>query len=270
VTRPDTVVLGLGYATITPTTGTSAIAVGDVPGAVVSGLIVDADQVHSNVLVRVGDKCCVAGNERDPSTLSDLFVRVGGATPGSATTSVEINSDDVIVDDSWLWRADHGNGVGWNANLAAHGLIVNGGHVTALALSVEHFQQTQLIWNGKDGTTVSFQSEFPYDPPAQGSWLDGASDGYPAYLVNKAASGHRAIGLVVYAVSWFAVALHADRAIAAPVTRSVQFRDMSTGVIIGLGGVRHIINNTGAAVDAAHPNNKFGLEALARLGSFPS
>lgn len=270
VNRPDTVVLGLGFATITPTRGTAAIEVGNVNGAVISGLIVDAGPARSPVLVQVGRPGSHAGSAHDPTALSDLFVRIGGATPGSATTAVEVNSSDVIIDDSWIWRADHGNGVGWTANAADHGLIVNGSHVTAYGLSVEHFEKEQLIWNGRDGTTVSFQSEFPYDPPGQAAWMDGAADGYPAYEVTRSATGHQASGLVVYAVSWFAQAFHADRAIQAPVTPAIRFRSMSTGVIIGLGGVRHIIDNSGAAVDASAPNNLFGLEALARLASFPA
>jgi hypothetical protein len=270
VTRPDTVVLGLGYATLTPTRGTAAIEVGDVNGAVISGVIVDAGAVRSPVLVRVGGAGSHAGSAQDPSSLTGLFVRIGGATPGSVTTAVEINSSDVILDDSWIWRADHGNGVGWKANAADHGLIVNGSHVTAYGLSVEHFEKEQLIWNGTDGTTVSFQSEFPYDPPSQAAWKDGTSDGYPAYLVTHSATGHQATGLVVYAVQWFAFPLHAERAITAPVSPTIRFRGMSTAVIIGQGGVRHIIDNAGPAVDAARPNNRFGQEALARLASFPA
>jgi hypothetical protein len=270
VVRPDTVILGLGFATITPTQGTAAIEMGNVDGAVISGVIIDAGPVRSPVLVRVGGDGSHAGSAHDPLTLSDLFVRIGGATPGSATTAVEVNSSNVIVDDSWIWRADHGNGVGWTANVSDHGLIVNGSHVTAFGLSVEHFQREQLIWNGKDGTTVSFQSEFPYDPPSQAAWMDGTSDGYPAYLVTRSATGHQATGLVVYAVNWFAVPLQADHAIAAPVTPAIRFRSMNTGVIIGQGGIRHIIDSAGAAVDASAPNNLFGLEALARLASFPA
>ena len=270
VNRPDTVIMGLGYATVTPTNGTPAIEVGNVADTVISDVIVDAGKVRSTVLVQVGSGDSHAGRASDPSLLSDLFVRIGGATPGSTATAVVVNSSHVIIDDAWIWRADHGNGVGWTANTAVHGLIVNGSHVTAYGLSVEHFQREQLIWNGKDGTTVSFQSEFPYDPPSQAAWMDGSSDGYPAYVATSSATGLQATGLVVYAVNWRTVALHAARAVRAPVTPSIRFRSLTTGVIIGLGGVEHIIDNAGAAVDASKPNNLFGEEALARLGSFPA
>ena len=60
-----------------------------------------------------------------------------------------MNSDNVILDDIWAWRADHGNGVGWTANTADTGVIVNGDDVTAYGLFVEHYQKTEVIWNGK-------------------------------------------------------------------------------------------------------------------------
>lgn len=89
-------------------------------------------------------------------------------------------------------------------------------------------------------------------------------------MATSSATGLRATGLVVYAVNWFSVALLAQRAIQAPVTPSIRFRSLSTGVSIGLGGVKHIIDSAGAAVDASKPNNLFGQEALARLASFPA
>ena len=72
--------------------------------------------------------------------------------PGKATTSLVVNSSNVILDDIWAWRADHGTGVGWTTNTADTGLIVNGDNVTAYGLFVEHYQKTEVIWNGQDGT----------------------------------------------------------------------------------------------------------------------
>jgi hypothetical protein len=48
----------------------------------------------------------------DPSVLSDVYFRIGGAHLGKATTSLVVNSDHVILDNIWAWRADHGTGVG--------------------------------------------------------------------------------------------------------------------------------------------------------------
>ena len=87
-----------------------------------------------------------------------FFFRIGGATAGSANTSLEINSNDVLVDDIWAWRADHGAGVGWIVNTADHGLVVNGDNVIALGLAVEHYQKEQVLWSGNGGETI-FLSE---------------------------------------------------------------------------------------------------------------
>ena len=92
-------------------------------------------------------------------------------TPGKATTSLVVNSDDVILDDIWAWRADHGNGVGWTVNTADTGVIVNGDDVTAYGLFVEHYQRYEVIWNGESGRTIFFQNEMPYDPPSQAAWI---------------------------------------------------------------------------------------------------
>ncbi|MFC0850240.1 hypothetical protein ACFH04_41950 [Streptomyces noboritoensis] len=92
-----------------------------------------------------------------------------------------IDSSDVIGDHMWLWRADHGSGVGWTSNTAANGLVVNGTDVTMYGLFVEHYQQHQVIWNGNGGRTYFFQNEMPYDPPNQSAWMNGATRGYDAY-----------------------------------------------------------------------------------------
>jgi hypothetical protein len=44
----------------------------------------------------------------DPLTLNDVSFRIGGATLGRATTSLEIDHDKVILDDIWAWHSDHG------------------------------------------------------------------------------------------------------------------------------------------------------------------
>ena len=102
----------------------------------------------------------------------DVFFRIGGATPGKATTSLVVNSDNVILDDIWAWRADHGTGVGWTTNTADTGVIVNGDNVTAYGLFVEHYQKYEVIWNGNNGTDIFFQNEMPYDVPSQAAWME--------------------------------------------------------------------------------------------------
>jgi hypothetical protein len=72
-----------------------------------------------------------------------------------------INSNNVIGDNLWLWRAI-GTGVGWTANAAASGLAVNGNDVTIYGLFVEHYQQYQVRWSGNGGRTYFFQNEMPH------------------------------------------------------------------------------------------------------------
>ncbi|HET7186855.1 MAG TPA: coagulation factor 5/8 type domain-containing protein, partial [Gemmatimonadaceae bacterium] len=161
VVKRNTIVLGLGLATLVPDSGTAAITVDDVDGVTIAGLLVDAGPVSSPVLVQVGPGGSSARHTSNPTLLSDLFVRVGGAGVGKAALSVEINSSDVIGDHLWLWRADHGNGVGWTSNTAANGLVVHGRDVTMYGLFVEHYQQHQVQWNANGGRTYMFQNEMP-------------------------------------------------------------------------------------------------------------
>jgi hypothetical protein len=280
VTRPGTVVMGLGYASLAPAAGTTALEVGDVPGVVVSGLTVDAGP-DTDALVRIGTAGGSVGSAMNPTTLTDLFVRVGGPRAGQATTSVEVNSDSVLLDHTWLWRGDHGvaGTTGWDVNRAAHGLVVNGDDVTALGLFVEHYQEEQVLWNGERGRTVFYQSEFPYDPPNQAAWMDGTREGYASYVVADGVRKHEATGLVMYSLFTAGFGptgplsgpqIHVASAIQAPVRPTVRFTSMATGVINAGGGIRHVINDAGAAVDAAQPNSTvFGMTAVTRLAEYP-
>jgi hypothetical protein len=150
-------------------------------------LIFDAGSTNSNELIQIGPSGSSASHASDPTVLSDIFARIGGATVGKATQTLQINSANVIGDDFWLWRADHGNGgtVGWTTNTAANGLVVNGANVTMYGLAVEHYQAVQVQWNGNGGADYFYQSEMPYDPPNQSSWMDGSSDGYPSINVSS-------------------------------------------------------------------------------------
>ena len=105
---------------------------------------------------------------------------------GKPTSCFIVNSNDVILDNLWLWRADHAqDNTGWDVNPADNGITVNGNDVTAYGLFVEHFEKYQTLWNGNGGTTFFYQSELPYDVPHQGSWL--APTGRNGYASSKAA-----------------------------------------------------------------------------------
>jgi hypothetical protein len=118
VDRPDTVVLGLGLATIIPDNGVTAMRVGDVDGVRLAGFLIDAGPVNSQTLLEVGPQGASADHSDDPTTVQVVYFRIGGAGPGKATTSLVVNNDDTIIDHTWVWRADHGAGVGWETNRA--------------------------------------------------------------------------------------------------------------------------------------------------------
>ncbi|MFE9427373.1 RICIN domain-containing protein [Kitasatospora sp. NPDC006697] len=253
ITRPDTVVLGLGMATLMPDNGVTAITTADVNGIDIAGLIVSAGTANSGSLVQIGPAGASADHSADPTVLQDVFFRVGGDVAGRATRSLVVNSNNTIGSDLWIWRADHGNGgtVGWTTNPAANGLVVNGNNVTMYGLAVEHYQQYQTLWNGNGGRTYFYQSEMPYDVPDNASWTPGGGEsGYPSYKVADSVTSHQAWGLGVYCYMSTNSSVVADRAIEVPSAGS-SFHDMVTVSLGGQGTIRHVIDNSGGQVSGS-------------------
>nr|WP_234376828.1 RICIN domain-containing protein [Streptomyces sp. TP-A0356] len=245
VTRPDTVVLGLGLATLVPDNGVTAMTVADVDGVSIAGLLFDAGTANSPTLMEVGPSGASVSHASDPTSLHDVYFRVGGAGVGKATTSLVVNSRNVIGDHMWIWRADHGSGVGWTTNTADTGLVVNGDDVTMYGLFVEHFQKHQTIWNGNGGRTYFYQNEMPYDPPNQAAWMNGSTQGYAAYKVANSVTSHQAYGLGSYCYFSADRSVTAEHAFEVPATPGVQFHDMVTVSLGGTGTIRHVINDRG-------------------------
>jgi len=244
VTNSNTVVLGLGYADLVPQTGTAAMTVADVDGVQLAGFLIDAGPVNSSVLLQIGVKgASRVSHASNPTSISDVNFRIGGATTGTATIATEIDSDNVIIDNMWSWRADHGAGApGWTGDVAMNGLVVNGDNVTALGLAVEHYEAEQVVWNGEGGETIFYQSEMPYDVPSQAAWMNGSLDGYASYNVAPSVTTHTAYGLGVY--SFFnvsGVTIFANSGIAAPVATGVKFSDLVTVYLAGSGGIDYTI-----------------------------
>ncbi|AVT31819.1 MULTISPECIES: discoidin domain-containing protein [unclassified Plantactinospora] len=254
VTRPDTVVLGLGLATIEPQNGVTAMTVADVDGVKVAGIMFEAGATNSSVLMEVGPAGSSASHAGNPTSLHDVFFRIGGAVPGKATTSLRINSHNVIGDHMWLWRADHGDPgtYGWNINTADTGLVVNGNNVTMYGLFVEHYQKTEVIWNGNGGRTYFFQNEKPYDPPNQAAFMNGSTRGYPAYKVADSVTSHEAWGLGSYCYFNVNPAVVNERSFEVPVTSGVRFHNMVTVSLGGVGTINRIINNSGGTANTAN------------------
>jgi hypothetical protein len=258
VKRADTVVLGLGMATLTADNGATPMTVADVQGVDIAGLTFDAGTVNSPTLLQVGSHHHKggkhAGTAGDPTALQDVFFRVGGPHVGKATTSLEVNADHVILDDIWAWRADHGvaGSVGWTVNTAHTGVVVNGDDVTAMGLFVEHYQKYNVIWNGERGRTVFFQNELPYDSPNQTAWQHDGIKGYAAYKVADTVKTHQAWGLGSYIFTNVDPTLHTTQSFEVPNTPGVVMHDLTTIALNkNAGTIDHVIDGQGPTASTA-------------------
>jgi hypothetical protein len=197
--------------------------------------------------LQLGPAGSTATHAADPSSIQDVFFRIGGAGAGRATTSLVVNSNNTLIDHIWAWRADHGGGVGWTTNTADTGLAVNGANVMAYGLFVEHYQKYEVIWNGNGGRTIFLQNEMPYDPPSQSAWRADSADGYAAYKIADSVTSHEAWGLGSYCFFNVNPSIVAARGFEAPTRSTVRFHDLLTVSLGGNGTIAHVINTTGAA-----------------------
>jgi hypothetical protein len=254
VKRPDTVVLGMGHATLTAVNGSTPLDVADVPGVVVAGVTVDAGLTQSPVLLRVGKKHGHnSGSASNPTTLSDVYFRVGGPHVGKTDIALEVNSDNVLIDHTWVWRADHGvegftDTERWNINTGRYGAVINGDHVTANGLFVEHFQRYNTVWNGNDGTTILYQNELPYDPPTQADWMNGSVEGFAGYKVGDHVKTHNLYGGGVYVFNRNNPSIHTENGFEVPQRPGVQLHHIMT-VNLSAGTIDHVVNGIGGPAD---------------------
>ncbi|WP_314220899.1 coagulation factor 5/8 type domain-containing protein [Streptomyces zaehneri] len=246
VNRADTVVLGLGYATLIPDNGVTALKVADVDGVRLAGFLVDAGPVNSRVLLEVGPSGASRDHSANPTTVQDVFVRIGGAGAGRATTSMVINNRHTIVDHTWVWRADHGEGVGWETNRADYGVVVNGHDVLATGLFVEHFNKYDVQWNGQRGRTIFFQNEKAYDAPNQAAIQNGSVKGYAAYKVGAHVTAHEGWGLGSYCYYNVDPTIVQHHGFAAPNVPGVKFHGLLVVSLGGQGQYEHVVNDLGA------------------------
>jgi hypothetical protein len=258
VKRADTVVLGLGHATLTAVGGAIPLTVADVPGVIVAGVTIDAGTVESPVLLEVGKKNGNQSSKKsdpsNPTTLSDVYFRVGGPHIGKADVALEVNRDNVLIDHTWVWRADHGiegfsgDTERWNTNTGRNGVVVNGDNVTATGLFVEHFQEYNVIWNGENGRTILYQNELPYDPPTQADWMHDGIEGWAGYKVGDHVKTHRLDGGGVYVFNRNNPSIHTENGFEVPETAGVRLHHVMT-VNLGAGTIDHVVNGVGEAAD---------------------
>lgn len=245
VIRAGTVVLGMGFATLRTIHGTPAMTTADLDGIDIAGILFDAGPEVSPVLLEIGPKGSSARHHQNPIVLHDVFFRVGGAGVGRTLENLRINSNDVIVDHTWIWRADHGDGVGWTSNTSANGLVVNGNNVTVYGLLVEHHQQFQVLWNGDGGRMYFYQSEIPYDPPDQASYSSASgTNGWASYKVADSVTHHEAWGMGIYSV-FIEPKVVLSRAIEVPRKPGIKFHHMITVALGDNGEISNVIDDMG-------------------------
>nr|WP_246158535.1 adenylyl cyclase [Catellatospora sichuanensis] len=255
VWRPDTVVLGLGQATLTAVNGAVPLDIADVPGVIIAGVTVDAGLKESPVLLRVGRKHNLLrwSNPNNPTTLSDVYFRVGGPHIGKTDTALQVNSDNVLIDHTWVWRGDHGvegftDTERWNTNTGRYGAVINGDNVNANGLFVEHFQKYNTVWNGERGRTILYQNELPYDPPTQADWMNGDVEGYAGYKVGDHVRTHTLYGGGVYVFNQNNPSIHTENGFEVPNRPGVQLHHIMT-VNLSAGTIDHVVNGLGDPAD---------------------
>lgn len=246
VNNANTVVLGMGMATLIPTNGTAAIEVASVEGVRIAGVLLQAGFGATESLLVFGQPG-YAGNAANPGAISDVFARVGGTNAsGDCRTEkmVTVNSGNTVVDDVWLWRADHGeSGLVYNSqNPVDTGLMVNGDNVVGYGLACEHTLGDMLVWNGENGKSFFYQSEFPYDV-TQANYGD---KGFVAYRVGDSVQKHEAYGIGAY--TFFRDnAVTVQNGIRAPSRAGVAFHNSLNVFLDGYGECSHVINGEGNA-----------------------
>jgi hypothetical protein len=263
VGRADTVVLGLGHATLLAVNGAIPLKTLNEPGIIISGVTFDAGLVESPVLLQIGDSESPSNEDpSNPTTLHDIYFRVGGPYAGKAAISLEINSNNVLIDHTWVWRADHGiepfdltdgfegDNVRWREVIGRNGVVVNGDDVIATGLFVEHFQEYNVLWKGERGRVYFFQNELPYDPPAQSDWM--ASDGkfgWAGYKVDDAVTQHELYGGGVYCYNRNNPDIVTENGFEVPASSGIKMEHIYTRNLSGPGAVNAVINGIGNNVD---------------------
>jgi hypothetical protein len=259
VNRKDAILLGAGIASVTlePTEKNiwGCIYADDKDGVIVAGLLMDSFN-STTYQIRIGNEGANADHAADPILLADITCRVGGVQSKNIQiqASMQINSNNVVGDHFWLWRADHGSQKGgdarWQRDRCKNGLIVTGNDVTLYALFTEHYQEYEVLWLGERGRTYFFQNEPPYDAPNQASWSSqgGRVDGYAAFKVANTVKEHHTIGMGSYAVFTGTDGnVNKKNGFEAPNSPNVKLEKMCITRFAGPGNIQNVINGTGGS-----------------------
>ena len=259
VNRKDAILLGAGIASVTlePTEKNTwgCIYVDDRDGIIIAGLLMDSFN-STTYQIRIGNQEATADHSANPILLADITCRVGGVQSKNIQihTSMQINSNNVVGDHFWLWRADHGSQRGgnlrWVRDRCKNGLTVTGDDVTLYGLFAEHYQEYEVLWLGERGRTYFLQNEPPYDAPNQASWRSqgGRVDGYAAYKVANTVKEHHSIGMGSYAVlTGTDGKVNKSNGFEVPNSPNVKLEKMCITRFAGPGQIQNVINGIGGS-----------------------
>ena len=259
VNRKDAILLGAGIASVTlePTEKNTwgCIYADDRDGIIIAGLLMDSFN-STTYQVRIGAEGANGDHAANPILLTDITCRVGGVQSKDIQihASMQINSNNVVGDHFWLWRADHGSQRGgnkpWLRDRCKNGLIVTGDDVTLYALFAEHYQEYEVLWLGERGRTYFFQNEPPYDAPNQASWSSqgGRVAGYAAFKVANTVKEHHTIGMGSYAVLTGTDGhVNKKNGFEVPNSPKVKLEKMCTTRFAGSGNILEVINGIGGS-----------------------
>lgn len=259
VNRKDAILLGAGIASVTlePTEKNTwgCIYVDDRDGIIIAGLLMDSFN-STTYQIRIGNQEATADHSTNPILLADITCRVGGVQSKNIQihTSMQINSNNVVGDHFWLWRADHGSQSGgnlrWVRDRCKNGLTVTGDDVTLYGLFAEHYQEYEVLWLGERGRTYFLQNEPPYDAPNQASWRSqgGRVDGYAAYKVANTVKEHHSIGMGSYAVlTGTDGKVNKSNGFEVPNSPNVKLEKMCITRFAGPGQIQNVINGIGGS-----------------------
>jgi hypothetical protein len=262
ISRPGSVVLGIGFPTlvasnltaslpvlhITPSATSAGSASSPGGGVRIAGLLLQAGPMNSPSLLQWDAADSSPSSPPAPSFIQDVFARVGGTNDPSlqqmrAQAMMRLEASHVVLDHSWLWRADHGvtGELGGGVNPVPNGLVVLADDVLAYGLQVEHTTQDLVQWNGtRGGQIFFFQSELPYDATQE----DFGAPGYCAIRVADQVEEFLGSGLGAYAF-FNAGNVTVENAFVTGAAPAVQLQTALT-VCLGEGSIAHVADGQGA------------------------
>lgn len=240
----DVVVLGIGLPTFIAPGGASAL---EVTGSNVrlAGLMFEQNGQHSSEEAVVSIKSERSQTQGATTFLYDLIVRSAfPAQWGSqqrkqapadnirVSSLVEVDRPNVVIDNSWLWTADHlTDSAGWAAwhAVAQHGFVstTNATGLVSYGMMNEHHYGDAAVFNGEGARVYFFQNETPYQVD------DNIRERMAAYAVN--AKTHEAYGINCWQIAGWGE----------PFAAGVKIPRGATDVSIHHGGTRYWAGNRG-------------------------